>query len=154
MSVKLIAMGNVLMKDDAVGLEVAKVLEERLIEKNIEVIYAETDFQYCFSKVLAEDFIIILDAACLGKSPGEITVMPLEGYVPNRKNSTQHNYSFLDLLKLYYDKVSGMVIAIEVKEVEFDFGLSLELQEKLKGISEQVLNIIEDTVEEDFDEVI
>jgi hydrogenase maturation protease len=151
---KLIAMGNILMKDDAVGLELAKKLEERLMEKNIEVIYAETDFQYCFSNVSERDFVIILDASCFGKDPGEITVISLKDYTPQRKNATQHSYSFLDLIRLYYVNIQGIVIAIEVKEVEFDLGLSKELQEKLKDIAVQIMNIIEEVVEEEFDEVI
>jgi hydrogenase maturation protease len=151
---KLIAMGNILMKDDAVGLELAKKLEERLIEKNIEVIYSETDFQYCFSNVSERDFVIILDASCFGKGPGEITVISLKDYTPQRKNCTQHSYSFLDLIRLYYVNIQGIVIAIEVKEVKFDLGLGKELQEKLKDIAVQVMNIIEEVVEEEFDEVI
>lgn len=139
MSIKLIAIGNILMKDDAIGIEVAKKLEEKLTEMDIEVIYGETDFQYCFSKILEDDFIFILDAAYLGKKIGEVTIMPIDSFVSNKNKHTQHNNSFLDLIKLYYKNIQGMIITIEIKEVELNFGLSAVLQEKLKDISEEVL---------------
>jgi hydrogenase maturation protease len=144
MNIKLIAVGKVLMKDDGIGIETARQIEEGLMEKGIEVIYGETDFQYCFSSITEVDFIIVLDAFCSGKSPGEVTVKTLNEFRCRKKDYSQHSFSFLDLLKLYYPKIRGVIIGIEVREVDFGFGLSSELLEKLKNISEEVLNRIED----------
>lgn len=146
MSVKVIAIGNILMKDDAVGIEVGKEIEERLLAKGIEVIYGETDFQYCLSRVREEDYIFILDAAQYGKRAGDITFISLNNFSPKKKDYSQHSYSFLDLLKLYYPKIQGEIHAIEIKEVEFGLGLSPVLQEKLKTISEEILSKIEECI--------
>lgn len=142
-NIKVIAIGNVLMKDDAVGIEVAKDIEAKLLEKGIKVIYAETDVQYSISNVQEDDYIFILDAAYYGKDIGEITILPLNTFTSKKKSSSQHNYSFLDLLKLYYPSVKGQIFAIEVKEVEFGLGLSSVLKEKLEVISKEILNEIE-----------
>lgn len=142
-SMKVFAIGNVLMKDDAIGIEVAKKIEEKLLEKEIKVIYGETDVQYSISNVQENDYIFILDAGYYGKMPGEITCQPLNTFTSNKKGYSQHNYSFLDLLKLYYPKVEGQVYVIEVKEVEFGFGLSEILQKKLEVISNEILDRIE-----------
>lgn len=142
-NIKVIAMGNVLMKDDGIGIEVAKKIEEKLLEKNIQVIYAETDIQYSISNVKEDDHILILDAACYGKEPGEITNLSMKAFVSKKKGYSQHNYSSLDLLKLYYPNIKGEIYAIEVKEVEFGFGLSQVLQEKLEVISKEILEEIE-----------
>jgi hydrogenase maturation protease len=142
-NIKVIAIGNVLMKDDGIGIEVAKVVEEKLLEKNIEVIYAETDIQYGISNIQEDDLIFVLDAAHYGKNPGEITRLPLNDFSNNKKGYSQHNYSFLDLLKLYYPSVKGEIYGIEVKEVEFGFGLSSALHEKLEVISKEILEEIE-----------
>ncbi|MCM8712131.1 hydrogenase maturation protease [Clostridium sp. SYSU_GA19001] len=148
MSVKLIAIGNVLMKDDAIGIEAARLIEERLNEKGIEVIYGEADFEYCLSKIKKDDVLFILDAASYGKNAGEITVIPLNSYTINKNGYTQHNYSFLDLLKLYYPYVEGKIFAIEAKEIELGFGLSSKLEEKLIDISKEILYNIEKDLEE------
>lgn len=146
MSKKVIAMGNTLMKDDAIGIEVAKEIEEKLLEKGIEVIYGETDVQYSISNVQEDDYIYILDAAYYGQNPGEISSLPLNNFVSTKKGYSAHSYSFLDLLKLYYPSVKGVVYAIEIKEVEFGIGLSSVMQEKLKVISEEILDKIDKSI--------
>ena len=146
MNKKVIAMGNTLMKDDAIGIEVAKEIEAKLLEQGIEVIYGETDVQYSISNIQEDDYIFILDAACYGKSPGEITSLPLNTFVSNKKGYCGHNYSVLDLLKLYYPNVKGKIYAIEIKEVKFGLGLSSVLQDKLKVISEDILGKIHKAV--------
>jgi hydrogenase maturation protease len=40
MAFKVIAMGNVLMKDDAIGIEVGRTIEEKLMEKKLS--YSES----------------------------------------------------------------------------------------------------------------
>lgn len=143
MSIKVIAMGNVLMKDDAIGIEVTKEIEEKLLEKNIEVIYGETDIPHSISLIKEDDYIIILDAACFEKNLGEITLLSLNEFTSNKKGYSQHSYSFLDLVKIYYPNIQGEIYAIEAGKVEFGFGLSYALQQKLKIISEQILIKIE-----------
>lgn len=142
-NIKVIAMGNVLMKDDGIGIEAAKKIEEKILEKGIEVIYGETDVQYTISSVQEDDYIFILDAAYYRKEPGEITHLTLDTFDSKSKGYSQHSYNFLDLLKLYYPNVKGEIFAIEVKKVEFGFGLSAVLQEKLEVISKEILNQIE-----------
>jgi hydrogenase maturation protease len=142
MSIKVIAIGNILMKDDAIAIEVAREIEEELLEKGIEVIYGETDFEHCISRTREEDYIFILDAAHFGKKVGEVTFLPLNSFAFKKNGYTQHSYSFLDLLKIFYPDIQGKICAIEIHEVEFGYGLSSSLQEKLKGISQEILNKI------------
>nr|WP_099716708.1 MULTISPECIES: hydrogenase maturation protease [unclassified Clostridium] len=142
-NIKVIAMGNILMKDDGIGIETAKKIEEKLLKKGINVIYGETDVQYSISSVQEDDYIFILDAAYYGKEPGEIIRLTLDTFVSKRKGYSQHSYNFIDLLKLYYPSSKGEIYGIEVKEVEFGLGLSAELQDKLEVISKKILDEIE-----------
>jgi hydrogenase maturation protease len=144
MSMKVIAIGNVLMKDDAIGIEVAKKIGKKLEQKNIEVFYGETDIQYSISNIKDDDYLFVLDAACYGKHVGEITCLSISAFISNKKGYLQHNYNFLDLLKIYNPKIKGKIFAIKVKEVDFGLGLSIELQEKLEVISEEIINKIEE----------
>ncbi len=139
---KLIAVGNVLMKDDGIGIFIAKAMENELTEKGIEVIYGETDFGYCISKVNDCDTIIILDAASYGRNPGDISIIPLNSYTESRNGYTQHSYNLLDILKLYYPNLEGDILAIEVKEITFGFGLTPELQQKKKDIIREIFNYL------------
>ena len=145
---KLIAMGNVLMKDDGIGIFAAKAMEEELKAKGVEVIFGETDFGYCISKVNDFDTVIILDAASYGKSPGEISILPLNQYTCDYNGYTQHSYNLLDILKLYYPNLEGDILAIEVKEITFGFGLTQELQKKKKDIINKIQTYLELLLEE------
>jgi hydrogenase maturation protease len=149
MNMKVIAIGNILMKDDAIAIEVAREIEEELLEKGIEVIYGETDFEYCISRTSEEDYIVILDAAHFGKEPGEVTFLPLNSFAFKKNGYTQHGYSFLDLITLFYPHIQGEICAIEIHEVEFGNGLSPSLQGKLKGICKEILSKIDSSVEVD-----
>jgi hydrogenase maturation protease len=140
MNVKLIAMGNVLMRDDGIGIFIAKAMEETLKEKGIEVIYGETDFGYCISKVKEQDKLVILDAANYGKTPGDITKLPLNNSFSDKNSHTQHSYNLLDILKLYYPDLEGDILAIEIKEITFGFGLTQELSKKKKDIIREVFD--------------
>lgn len=147
MKVKVIAIGNVLMEDDGIGIEVLEKIKDKLKDKNIEVIIGETDAEYCISQIEDGDFIFIIDASCSEKPPGTITVVNIKNYSYKRKYYTQHNYNVVDLIKLYNKSITGFVIEIEVSSVSFNFGLSFELQKKLDQVSSQVLKSILSKVE-------
>ena len=84
MSLKLIAIGNVLMKDDAIGIKVAEEIEIELLKLGVNVIYGETNIQHCISSVEKDDYIIILDSAYYGKSIGEITIEDIDKFTSNK----------------------------------------------------------------------
>lgn len=143
MKVKVIAIGNSLMEDDGVAIVVAEKIREELINNNIEVIIGETDFEYCISSIEEGDFLFIIDAVDYGENPGEVTVFTLESYKYEKKSYTQHSYSVIDLINLYYKYVKGYIIGIEVSSVTFKLGLSKELESKIQLISKKVLENIE-----------
>lgn len=146
MKIKVIAIGNTLMEDDGIAIIAVEKIREKLINNNIEVIIGETDFEYCISSIEEGDFLFIIDASYYGKNPGEITVSNLENCGCEKKVYTQHSYSVIDLIKLYYKYVRGYIVAIEISNVSFKLGLSKELESKIQLISEEILQYIETKV--------
>ena len=51
MAKKVIAIGNRLMMDDAVGVVILEKIKNILEDKGIETIIGETDVDFCFSKL-------------------------------------------------------------------------------------------------------
>jgi hydrogenase maturation protease len=139
---KVIAIGNILMKDDGIGIRIAEMIRDSLEKYGFEVIIGETDFEYCISKIEEGDCIYILDAAYCGKIPGEITVIPIEDYMCEAYLYSQHGYSLLNLLSLYYKQIRGYIIGVKIEEIDYDLNLSNHLLINLKKISENVLNEI------------
>jgi hydrogenase maturation protease len=144
MSIKLIAMGNVLMQDDGIAIYLASALEAELLTMGIEVYYGETDLGYCISSVKEGDFLILLDAAFIGKKPGEMMRMPFSDSQRGWRDYTQHCIGFLDLLKLYNPKTEGVIIAVEKEKVSFYYGLGPQLTKRFSLIAQKVMKEITD----------
>lgn len=130
------------MEDDGIAIVVLGRLEEKLTQRNIEVIIGETDLGYCISAIEDGDFVFFIDAVYFGKNPGEITIVPLENYVYKKKYYTQHSYNVVDLIKMYFKNVRGYIIGIEIAEISYKYGLSSILEEKVEDISDKVLKEI------------
>lgn len=142
MKIKVIAIGNILMSDDGIGIAVVEKIKHELEEDNIKVIIGETDFNYCASMIEEKDFIFIIDGAYFGKKPGEITLCSIKEYRSFKKEYSQHSYSLLDLIDLYYKDVEGYIVGIEISNVDFNLGLSDTLKNDLQIISQKTIDIM------------
>lgn len=147
MSVKCIAIGNRIMGDDAIGIRILEALSPRLKQENIAVILAETDADYALSQIEDGDFLLILDAACLGISPGAVTFMPLqEATHLKQKHISAHQQSLLHLLSIYQKQVAGFVIGIEAAHIGYGDRLSEKLQNAFLSIEKTVMDFILATI--------
>lgn len=141
MSLKLFAIGNRIMGDDAIAIHIAQKLEESFKDFGVEAIIGETDFEYCLSKIKEEDFIIIVDSTYFGIKPGTVTVNSLKDISRlNCNNSlfSQHSYSLIGMIQFFYNSIDGVVIGIE--GINFDYSLSISnvIEEQMKYILSEV----------------
>lgn len=132
----VLGIGNQLMMDDGVGIEVVR----RLSREHTGVRYAvgETDFDYCLSLALEARFLVVVDAAQTGKEPGEVTVFPLHTITGSRPGLSLHQTHFLDMLTRTEPPVPGILIGIEPYQIDFHWGLSDRLQAQLESIVSRV----------------
>lgn len=151
---KIVALGNRFMKDDGIAIEVTKILEDRLINLNLEIIIGETDCQNCFYLLNDDDYVFILDAIYIGAEPGSIHLFNLKDIRLQPSDSfMQHDMSIIEMIKLYDCKFKGYIIGIEVADIGFGDGLSLVLREKLSQICAVVENNIKKIIMEEFNHV-
>ncbi len=147
---KLIAIGNLFMKDDSIGILTAEYLKDRFDEKDIEIIIAETDYQYCFDLIGEEDFIIILDSLYMENNPGSIHVFKLSDALKTPVyNSGQHDMNIIDMMKLYNKKYRGYIIGVEAAEIDFGNELSPVLNEKFPEICLKTENFLREFLKEE-----
>ena len=139
----VIAIGNRLMMDDAIGILVAENIKGLLECEGIEVIVGETDIEYCFSKLNLSDEFYIVDSTHYGSHPGTVTFKTL-GEVKNSRamNCSIHSLSLIDLMNLYKVNIKGYFIGIEISNIEINIGLSDVLKEQFQVISHKVLKLI------------
>lgn len=143
MGIKVIAIGNPMMGDDAIALYAVKDLSNGIQKLGIEVIIGETDVDFCISKIKNKDELIIIDSSCRGKALGSVSYMGLQEIIEGSNiNSWQHDRDIIRELKIRGVEVSGLLICIEVSDIDFRWGLSTELQQMLPGICERVYGLI------------
>lgn len=148
MNIKLIAVGNRLMMDDGIGIRVAEELKEELEDKGIKTIIGETDFEYCFSEIDNDDFVIILDSTFMRKTPGYISQIPLEKLKEYKQSFySQHQMSLINMINLYKKGIKGWFIGIEIEKVDFGVNLSNTLESLFSEICNDVKKIIKKIME-------
>ncbi|ADL04757.1 hydrogenase maturation protease [Lacrimispora saccharolytica] len=142
--VKLVAIGNRFMKDDAIAIKAAEMLEDRLTQQDVHVIIGETDFQHCFYLLDEDDFILILDALSPREEPGKVHLFSLKDVISQPSLfSMQHDMSMVELMKLYGVQFQGYLIGIEISEIGIGYELSAVLNHKLPQICREIENVIQ-----------
>ena len=147
MKVKCIAIGNIIMGDESIGIKVLEKLSTQLKKENIEAVFGETDLDYALSKIDDGDLLFIFDSTYFNIVPGTVTFTPIEeAMLQHQQVYSQHQPSLITLLKTYKKSVKGFIIGIEVKEIHFSLELSDILTEKFPNICEEVSDFIYHTL--------
>jgi len=139
--IKVIAIGNRLMSDDGIALEVAERIGVDIESLGIEVVIGETDFEYCLKMINNNDFIIIIDSIFSGLELGTVTLTSMDNSDNFLSaNSSQHDISLVHMLKAHKEGIRGFIIGIEVRNIEFGLKPTTELLSHLDRICEEVIN--------------
>lgn len=99
----ILGVGNALLRDEGVGVHVARALAERLVDDDTAVIDAGT-----LSFVLAgfidnAECLVVVDAAQLDAAPGTVTVFEgeaMDRFIGTKGKLSVHEVSLLDLLQV------------------------------------------------------
>jgi len=143
MAKKVIAIGNRLMMDDAVGVVILEKIKDILEDKGIESIIGETDIDFCFSKLNTEDEFYIIDSTYYGNVPGTVTFKSLNDIKKARGHSRSiHSLGLVELVNIYNMDIKGYFIGIEISNIDINIGLSNILENKIENISRDILRFI------------
>lgn len=142
MNKKIIAIGNIVMCDDGIGVKIAELLHNDFRRLGFQTIIGETDIEYCMSKIKDDDFLIVMDSSYYDIEPGTVTVTPLEEIDPDTLYFSQNTLTLLELKNLYNKNFTGFLISIEASEIYFNPDLSDDLKVRFGDICKQCLNYI------------
>ena len=144
--VVVIGVGNLLLKDEGIGVHVAQALQNMDIPEHVRIIDGGTSPDLiAYSE--AGDKLIIIDAAKAGDKPGTIyRFHPGDLASEDGKMFFAHELGVeqsLKILNLLGNKPREIVvIGIEPKEIDWGTELSVELQQKIPEIVKVVLEEI------------
>jgi len=139
----VIGVGNLLLKDEGIGIHAIKALQERELPADVKLIDGGTSPDL-IAYTRAGDKLIIVDAARAGGEPGTIYRFKPEDLAEERSSlASAHEMGVVQNLKLMSlsgnKPVEVVIIGIEPKEIEFGTELSPELKQKVPKIVEVVL---------------
>ncbi|MDQ7085612.1 MAG: hydrogenase maturation protease [Sulfurovum sp.] len=135
----IIGIGNVLQKDDGLGVYAATYLNENYtFSEELAIINGGVQGIHLLNVLEENDHILIFDSIGLDDNPASIYAIPaqeISGYGLN--NGGAHEIGILqcmDMLELQGKAIpTAMVLGIVPDEVTFDFGLSKALTNAFDG---------------------
>lgn len=145
----ILGIGNVLQKDDGLGVYAASYLHENYtFSQELEIINGGVEGIHLLNILEENTHIVILDCLQLNDSPASIYAIPaheISGYGLN--NGGAHEIGILqcmDMMELQGKEIpEAMVIGIVPGEVTFEFGLSKELLNAFEDYISVVLQYLE-----------
>ncbi|MFW2489111.1 hydrogenase maturation protease [Clostridium chromiireducens] len=142
----ILGIGNLLLKDDGIGVRIIEYLKEIEFENtyDVELIDGGTCIPNLLDVFMTNEKIIVLDSIKGGHAPGTIyKLTPEELGTCIKETTSLHDVQALDIMRdaslLGFDP-KVVIIGVEPKEIIFD----LELSPMIKETIPQITNIIEE----------
>ena len=144
----IIGIGNVLQKDDGLGVYAATYLNENYtFSQDIQIINGGVEGIHLLNVLEESEHVVVLDCLQLDDSPASIYAIPakeISGYGLN--NGGAHEIGILqcmDMMELQGKEIpQAIVIGIVPAEVTFAFGLSKEIIDAFEGYISVVLQYL------------
>jgi len=140
---KVIGLGNALRGDDSIGPYIIEKLSEKENPVPLTLIDAGSDAFTLLEHLILDDPILILDCADMGKAPGEIVSFTLNDATIKAVESavSLHGFGFgevYNMAKSLGKMAECKIIGIQPKEIEFNCGLSKEVEAAVP----QIINLV------------
>ncbi|NSW81842.1 MAG: HyaD/HybD family hydrogenase maturation endopeptidase [Syntrophothermus sp.] len=146
--VLVVGIGNLLLKDEGVGVHAVQELRESGLPPGVEAVDIGTNSYDLVDCLCESDKLIVIDAMEGGGEPGTIYRVSFENLELKRKGEllSSHQLQFHEAVEMA--KMMGCcpeitVIGIEPKTIDWGTDLSPEVQRRLPRVVELVLQEIE-----------
>lgn len=140
--IAVIGIGNILRKDDGVGVHVIKELEKQLDNSFVELVDGGTSTLDMLGYFLDYEKVVVIDCLRAGYEPGTIyKIKPEEIKDYNKENLSIHDVQILDVVKIanmFGKHPQVMIFGVEPKEISFD----LEISDTIKNKIPEVVNLV------------
>lgn len=141
----ILGIGNLLLKDEGVGVHLLERLQKEVLAPDIELIDGGTSTLDILPLLKGAKKIIVVDAMKAGGEPGSIYRCRPQDLIPSSEAPMSlHHIDFLQVLKMA--KLLGedledrtVIIGVEPREITWEMGLSAAIEKKMPLLVELVL---------------
>jgi len=140
----ILGVGNLLLRDEGVGVHVATNLQEFPLPDHIEVVEGGTDGFKLFHLIMEADRLIVVDCVKGGDEPGSIYRFDIDDYdhFPDVYKTSVHQISIEEVITLsgtMRAPPTTTIIGIEPDEIFMSMELSGTVRSKMPRVLEIVL---------------
>jgi len=138
----IIGIGNILLKDDGVGVHVVKQLENENLSSTMELVDGGTSTLDTLGYFMDYAKVIVVDCLKAGYEPGTIyKIQPEDIKSYKTENLSIHDVQVLDVVKMAnmlgkFPKV--IILGIEPEKICFDLEMTETMNKKIPDIIRQI----------------
>lgn len=142
----VLGLGNVLLKDDGIGVWLVKELQKRGLPPGVEALEVGTGLFALSAMLRGKTRLLLVDALRGGENPGTFYLLSSADFSPydprgSKQMGSLHEVGILDLLNMPEVRgrlCSWKVIGVEPQEVGPGYGLTPCLTERLPKLVDTV----------------
>ena len=147
--VLILGVGNLLLRDEGIGVHVVQALSEEELPVDVEVVDAGTSALDVLTRIEPVEKMIVVDAVRGGSAPGTIyRFTPEEVQVESGVEASLHEIGLMDALNAA--KMLGsapkmtVIIGVEPAAIEWGTELSAEVGARIPEVLERVRAELQD----------
>lgn len=148
----ILGLGNPIVRDDAVGLRVARALQTCLADRqDVEVAEDYWGGLRLMERLVGYERAVVIDAICTGAAPGTIHRLRVDD-IPTQRSASAHDVNLPTALAL--GRQSGLalpsddriaLVAVEAQDIiHFGENLTAEVEAALPEAIRRVLEILDE----------
>jgi hydrogenase maturation protease len=154
----VLGLGNILLKDEGVGVHIAQMLQELALPHNVEVVDGGTASLDVLLLAPGIEKLVVIDALRAGKEAGTIYKArlkseerdKLEQIFSSGSRISLHQVGLIDALaiaeKMNCSPKEIAIIGIEPKKIDCGLELTDDVKQKIPEIINTVLKEVEDAI--------
>ncbi len=145
----ILGVGNLLLRDEGVGVHVISALRDRALPDDVELCDGGTASFDLLDTLAGRRQVIIIDAVRTGSEPGTIFRFTPEDISASREQITSlHQVGLLEILNVVEHLLDSapeevIVLGIEAKEIDWGLELSAEVEAAVPKVIELVRSELE-----------
>ncbi len=147
----ILGIGNVLQRDDGIGIKIIKYLESRYrFTDEVELVDGGTTGAGLDRSIVNKEWVIVIDSLAVEGTPGEVRVLSGEQFI-NRPGVTKwspHQVGFLDLIQLMTLEGTGPekldLIGIIPADIDHGIEITKEVDEAIEPATNELLKLLRD----------
>jgi hydrogenase maturation protease len=142
----ILGIGNILRKDDGVGIHVINKLKEKDLSSDVRLLDGGTAGLDLLTHLEDVDRLIIVDAMLTADNPGTINVFPADELNSEKHSFSGHSHNITDIIDMsaaLWKRPEAVIVGIIPKDCEsYEIGLSKDVEDSVDKAVQIIMELL------------